>query len=93
MKYLWPMFILSPGLVFFWTYFAGTREKFQIIWGSILSIVSLIFFFIRAGLELLWPIVLIVIVLIFIFLYIGRRETEDEVEQQKTEEPNHVPEK
>ena len=93
MKYLWPMFILSPGLGFFWTYFAGTREKFQIIWGSVLSIVALVFFFIRAGLEILWPIVLMVIGLIFIFLYVGRRETDVETEQEQIEETNNIHEK
>ena len=84
MRYLWPVFVLSPGLGFFGTYLAGIRERFQLIWGIALTFFSLIFFFIRSGLEILWPIVLILTGLIFIFLFVGRREQssspqEDEI--------------
>lgn len=79
MFYLWPIFVLSPGLGFFWTYLAGSREKFQLIWGSVLTVIAVIFFFVRSGLEILWPIIVIVIGLIFIFLHVaGKDETEAE---------------
>ncbi|HDL18941.1 MAG TPA: hypothetical protein ENH29_07790 [Bacteroidetes bacterium] len=92
MRYLWPVFILSPGLGFLWAYLAGSREQFQLIWGIVLTLISVIFFFVRSGLEILWPVIVILIGLIFIFLHVARRgETSAEAAiSQATGEENQA---
>ena len=81
MRYLWPVFILAPGIGFFCNYAAGQKEQFQLIWGSVLTVVALIFLFVRSRLEILWPLLLLIIGLIFIFVYAGRKGTPGTPEQ------------
>ncbi len=81
MRFLWPVFILAPGIGFFLNYFAGLKEKFHLIWGTVLTFVALIFLLIRSRLEVLWPILLLIIGLVFIFIYMSQKPGNGE---QKT---------
>ena len=72
MRYLWPVFILAPGIGFFLNYAAGQKEGFQLTWGAVLTVVALVFLFVRSSLEVLWPVLLLLIGLIFVFLHLGK---------------------
>ncbi len=82
MRYLWPVFILAPGLGFFSNYAAGQKERFHLIWGTVLTVVALIFLFVRSKLEVLWPLLLLLIGLIFVFIYIGKTPTTSPAAQE-----------
>jgi hypothetical protein len=59
MDYLWPVFILAPGIGFFLMYYLGTREKKLLIPGSILVFIGLINIGLQDMGSFFWPIVLI----------------------------------
>jgi len=67
MEYLWPVFILGPGLGFFAMYLLGTREGRLLTTSLILIGLSLVFFIGWDRSELFWPIILIIIGIILLF--------------------------
>lgn len=44
MEYLWPSFVLIPGLVFEWSYFRTTSNPGLLVPGGILTTIGLLFF-------------------------------------------------
>jgi hypothetical protein len=68
MTYLWPTFILIPGLAFFITYF-GSRKAIRgmLIPASILTGLALIFYMNVIGSWKLWPLILIAAALFMLF--------------------------
>lgn len=45
MEYLWPIFVLTPGLVFEWSYFKTASNPGLLVPGGILITIGLLFFF------------------------------------------------
>ncbi|HTY01493.1 MAG TPA: hypothetical protein VMG09_15825 [Bacteroidota bacterium] len=66
MSELWPTFILAPGLGFFVLYLFGKREPGLLIPASILTGLSVIFFFTLSGFPEYWPSILILIGLVIL---------------------------
>lgn len=68
MEYLWPTFVLVPGLAFFITYFGSQRTmKPILIPATILTVLSLIFYANMIGSWKLWPLILIAIAIFMLF--------------------------
>ncbi len=59
MQFLWPIFILGPGLGFLLMYFLGEREKNHFRTGSLLTLLAIAFFILEANPDLFWPVLLI----------------------------------
>ncbi len=59
MHYLWPIFVLGPGLGFLLMYFLGQRERAHLRTGSLLTLLAFAFFVLEANPDLFWPVLLI----------------------------------
>jgi hypothetical protein len=68
MEYVWPVFILGPGLGFFLMYYLGTKEKKLLIPGSILVFIALINIGLADVGSFFWPVLLIGIGLFLLLL-------------------------
>ncbi|MCD6116588.1 hypothetical protein J7K93_06210 [bacterium] len=66
MENLWPVFIIAPAVGFFALYFAGQREKSNIISGSVLAGIGILFLVANSKLGQFWPVILIVIGIILV---------------------------
>lgn len=78
-SYLWPGFILAVAIGLFEFYWLGSRNKWLLIPINILTVLSLLFFFIFSTGALLGhlsgqPIVAVVILLAGAFLLVGRKK-------------------
>ncbi|MFH1366525.1 MAG: hypothetical protein ABIH38_00865 [Patescibacteria group bacterium] len=68
MEYLWPTFILIPGMAFFVTYFGSQKTmKPLLIPATILSVLSLFFYANMVGSWKLWPLILIAVAVFMFF--------------------------
>jgi hypothetical protein len=67
MKYLWPGFLIAPGLGFFFLYYFGNRKNGHLIAAGIFSGLGLLFIFAIADIIILWPVLLILVGLYLIF--------------------------
>jgi uncharacterized membrane protein HdeD (DUF308 family) len=61
MEYLWPFFIIAPGIGFFAMYYFGERDKHLLIPASILSIIGFLFLALNNAENYTWPIILIIV--------------------------------
>ena len=59
MNYLWPGFLIGPGLGFVFMYLLGKREKGLLIPAGILIGMGLIFTFRYASILRFWPLILV----------------------------------
>ena len=59
MEYLWPGFMIGPGLGFIFMYLLGKREKAMLVPAGILIGMGLIFTFRETSLLRFWPVILI----------------------------------
>jgi|Deesub1362B_J571_1020462.scaffolds.fasta_scaffold03304_2 hypothetical protein len=84
MVYLWPIFVLAPGIGFLVTYAAGERNRPHLVWGGVLSGLALLLFIFYKQLEILWPSVLIVMGLVFLFLHLSRKSERSVPESPQT---------
>jgi hypothetical protein len=66
MDYLWPLFIIAPGLGFLMLYLFGKREWGLLVPAGILIGLGLVFLLDAAENEYLWPAVLILVGLLFL---------------------------
>ena len=67
MVFLWPGFLIGPGLGFYFYYFFGKRNKGLLVPTAILGGLGIIFLFAASGIFLLLPVLLIIAGLYFIF--------------------------
>jgi hypothetical protein len=84
MEYLWPGFMIGPGLGFFMMYFFGEREKALLIPAGILTGMGLIFFFSFTGMAEYWPVLLILGGLYLIYKHYSRRDSESNDSRRST---------
>jgi len=63
---LWPVFIIAPAVGFFALYFAGQREKSNLISGAVLAGIGILFLVANSRLGQFWPVILIVIGLVLV---------------------------
>lgn len=73
MEQLWPVFLLGPGLGFFFMYLLGNQEKGLLIPASILTVLALLFWSGHDVFRFFWPIALIVV---GVFLLINTRKSQ-----------------
>ncbi len=59
MHYLWPLFMLAPGIGFFLMYFLGKRERGFLIPGGILTGLAVLFLINLQDSDVFWPVILI----------------------------------
>ncbi len=59
MDRLWPVFLLGPGLGFFFMYLLGSRERGLLIPASILTVLAILFWAGENVFHFFWPILLI----------------------------------
>jgi hypothetical protein len=76
MEYLWPTFILAPGIGFFLMHFSTPKTDKLYIPGTILVVISLAFFTQFWQLFAYWPYFLIGIGVYLVLKYFGTRESE-----------------
>ena len=69
MTYLWPVFIIGPGIGFFLMYLLGPKEKGMLIPASILTGLGILFMLSKSGIMRYWPILLIVLGIVLIVRY------------------------
>ena len=69
MSYLWPIFIMGPGIGFFLMYLIGQQEKGMLIPASILTGLGILFMLSKTGVMRYWPVVQIIIGLVMIVRY------------------------
>ena len=69
MSYLWPLFIIGPGIGFFMMYLFGQKEKGMLIPASILTGLGILFMLSKSGVMRYWPIVLIILGIVMIVRY------------------------
>lgn len=73
MDFLWPIFILVPGLIFEYSYFSTKRAPGLLFPGAILTSLGLIFFFHTLTrfmfIEYLWPLFILPTGLAFLQFY------------------------
>ncbi|MCF7885262.1 MAG: hypothetical protein K9M80_02100, partial [Candidatus Marinimicrobia bacterium] len=77
MEFLWPTFILAPGLGFFIMHFAAPKSEKLYIPGTILTVVAVAFFTQFWHLFEFWPYLLIGVGVYLILIYIANRKTEE----------------
>jgi len=75
---LWPLFVLTPGVIFEWIYFSTKSKPGLLVPGGILTTIGLLFFFeIATGWSLssyTWPVYIISVAVGLFQLYIfGKR--------------------
>jgi uncharacterized membrane protein HdeD (DUF308 family) len=68
MRYLWPIFMLAPGVGFFLMYFLGRREWGLLIPAGVLSSLGGLFLVVQSPYRAYWPLLLIAAGIIFIVL-------------------------
>jgi len=68
LSYLWPIFIMAPGIGFLLMYFFGGYQKGFLIAGSIISFISLVFLGLMDTSTFFWPIFLIGLGIYFLLL-------------------------
>ena len=66
MQFLWPLFILAPGLGFFMLFLFGNKDRSLLIPGGILTGLGFIFLLQQQGYARLWPLILIVVGLVLV---------------------------
>jgi hypothetical protein len=69
MTYLWPVFIIGPGIGFFMMYLLGQREKGMLVPASILTGLGLLFMLSKTGIMRYWPVILIIVGIVLIVRY------------------------
>lgn len=68
MEYLWPVFILAPGMGFIAMYWAsGYKDKGVLFPGYILIGLAAIFLFLQSPLDDYWPLILIAVGIVILF--------------------------
>ena len=67
MNHLWPIFILAPGVGFFFMYFFGPPNNNLWIPGTILIVISVIFLAGEWTILRYWPVILILLGIYLIF--------------------------
>jgi len=80
MEVLWPIFPFSVGIAFFISYFMQKKDVGLLMPGSILCVISLLFFYCTISgwqhMETLWPIFIMAPAVGFIVLYLfGNRDS------------------
>ena len=66
MSYLWPVFIIGPGIGFFMMYLLGQKEKGMLVPASILTGLGILFMLSKTGIMRYWPILLIIFGIVMI---------------------------
>jgi len=66
MQYLWPWFMIGPGIGFFFMYSFGEKDRGLLVPAGILSGIGLLFLFRHTGLLRYWPVILIIVGLVLI---------------------------
>jgi len=69
MTYLWPVFIIGPGIGFFMMFVLGQKEKGMLVPASILTGLGILFLLGKTGIVRYWPLVLIIIGIVMIVRY------------------------
>ena len=77
MEFLWPTFILSPGIGFFLMYFADKTDKKYYIPAVILTIIAIAFFIRFWEIIELWPYILIGIGVYMVIKYIANKKSRE----------------
>jgi len=91
MVYLWPVFLIAPGIAFFLFYILGKREKGLLMPAIILTILGLLFIFRHIEYLMYWPVLLIIGGIIVIFLddfrkpKAGKPETDNANRHKETD--------
>ena len=75
MRYIWPLFIVGPGLGFLLMYQFGKKEKGLLIPGGILTGIGALFLIGFSDSEYLLPVILIGIGIVLLFQTRGRGTT------------------
>ena len=75
MTYLWPVFIIGPGIGFFMMFVLGQKEKGMLVPASILTGLGILFLLGKTGVVRYWPVVLIIIGLVMIVRYQMKSKT------------------
>jgi len=79
MQYLWPGFMIGPGVGFFMLYLLGDKEKGLLIPAAILTGMGLIFLFSLTDFAQFWPIILIVVGIYLIYKHYRSRKSENDM--------------
>ena len=69
MTYLWPVFIIGPGIGFFMMFIFGQKEKGLLVPASILTGIGILFMLSKTGVIRYWPVLLIVLGIVIIVRY------------------------
>ena len=77
MHYLWPGFMIGPGLGFFMLYLFGEKEKGLLIPAGILTGLGLIFFVGFSDFSSYWPVILIAVGLYLIYKHYRQNNAEN----------------
>lgn len=78
MQYVWPFFLIGPGIGFFLMYLLGKHDRDLLIPGTILTLLGLFFFMGRTGYFRYWPVLLIILgIIILIRHQISKTKKED----------------
>lgn len=83
MEYLWPVFLLGPGLGFFLMYLLGTRESGLLVPGFVLTFLSIFFWWGEEGWHYFWPVLLIVVGLYLLLKSRMKNSHEDSTPDSK----------
>jgi hypothetical protein len=67
MEYLWPFFIIAPGIGFFALYYFGEKDRHLLIPATILTSIGFIFLAVNNAETYTWPIILIIVGLWLLF--------------------------
>jgi hypothetical protein len=76
-SYLWPVFIIGPGIGFFMMFLFGQKEKGMLVPASILSGLGILFMLSKTGVMRYWPVVLIIFGIVMIIRYQMKSRTTD----------------
>jgi hypothetical protein len=69
MTYLWPLFIIAPGIGFFMMFLLGQKEKGLLVPASILTGIGILFMLGKSGFIRYWPVLLIILGIVMIVRY------------------------
>lgn len=78
MAFLWPTFLLAPGVGFFLIYFLSEKNKLLLWPAGLLTVVSVLFLLRYLPYLRFWPALLIIGGVLLIF-WRGKKKTEDSV--------------
>ncbi len=76
MQYLWPGFMIGPGIGFFMLYIFGEKEQGLLIPAGILTGLGVIFMFSFTDFARYWPLILIAVGIFLIYKHYRQRSPE-----------------